>query len=681
VYGALVYTPGSKEEYSVSKTDVMTDLASLGSDPNATRLRNVLKGIKIGPLSSPINITQTSRTKLIDFAEKQTINYKYRILDIEAILTEGGDITEAGTVIGDNNLIKIKYAITIDGKEDFGTYRGVIDLGGNFVNESERAILRASKIGELSEDITVSIDYTKDNTEKRTVAMKICEIVTIIDLEDLVTTLDKAASGTRVWYKYKYVVDGVVSDKLISDFIDITDDLSAEDNLIADALLGRGVGDYSDVYTADHVEYTERLDDFVTYSISEIKYFMKGENILSFEFVQASDRDPYYGESFYANTMKNKYAMYALHSGACESVVEVLGGINDDATASNGLVGLKVVDMHITPEKLKKYGPKNSNKGLYAHKIYFELPRGILSVQYADDGDGDNGLDSLDDYKYYTEMGFTLWISEADPVTGQRYIASDLYDIIALVDGDKFVFLDQTFPDFYARKNLVLTDVSNINSLSVEFFMDDVYGKYVNKLIHNNLYAYEGGLYREDQLTAEQLSMASPYDAIEVTVTPMGSCIDTKLSDYIAANGVLTDENGNKYASLREFYGSKNFRDMDSEGTANFKEFIQTLFLTEYEKSLSDEEQAAGKDAKCLMRLRVNLIGNSHDYVYEFRRISDRRVMVTIYEESKIGIHGNTVVSDFFISTLAFKKLVNNYFMILNGERLDNNVAYPDGIK
>ncbi len=681
VVDTLVYTPGSKEEYSVARKDIMTDLAELGSDLNAQRLRNVLKGSKIGAFASPVYVTLTSQNKFVEFGEKQTINYKYRIIEIESILTDRADITESGTVVGDNDLIKVKYVLYVDGKEDLGTYRGVIDLSSDLIDDSTEALLRASAIGNLPEDVNLELNYTVENTVKRTVKMAITEVIEIIDLEDMVTRVDKVAKGTRVLFRYQYVVDGVVSENLISDYVDITDDMTEDNKLIADALMDLEVGEYTDKYTEDYVKYAERMDDFVTYGFSVVEYFIVGENIVSFMFEQASKRDPYYGESLYTNTMENKYAMYALHSGACEAVVEVLGGINDDATASNGLVGIKVVDMNITPEKLKKYGPKNSNKGLYAHKVYFELPRGITSIEYADDGDGDDGLNDLDDYTYYSTLGFTLWISEADPVTGQRYIASDLYDVIALVDGEKFVFLDQNFPDFYARKNLVLTDVSNINRITAEFFMDDVYGTYVNKLIHNHLYAYDGRLYYKENLTDEQLSMASPYDAIEVTVTPHGNCIETELSRYIDKNGVLTDADGNKYASLRELYGAKEFRDMDSEGTANFKEFIQTLFLTEYEKSLSEEEQAAGKDAECLMRLRVNLVGDSHEYVYEFRRISDRRVMVTIYQESGEGVHTRTVVSDFFISTFSFKKLVNNYFMLLNAEMLDNDLAYPDGIK
>ena len=210
--------------------------------------------------------------------------------------------------------------------------------------------------------------------------------------------------------------------------------------------------------------------------------------------------------------------------------------------------------------------------------------------------------------------------------------------------------------------------------------MSDVYGTYSNKLIHNDLYAYNGRLYRKEQLTDAELAQATYYDAIDVVVTPKGDCIDTELSRYIAENGVLTDADGNGYASLRELYGGA-VRDMDTEGTANFKEFIQTLFLTQYESSLTADEQAAAKDAECIMRMRVNLTGNGYDYVYEFCRISDRRVMVKIYQQSSLGMHENTFVSDFYISTFAFKKLVGNYFVVLNAGVVDNDLAYPEGVK
>jgi hypothetical protein len=64
-------------------------------------------------------------------------------------------------------------------------------------------------------------------------------------------------------------------------------------------------------------------------------------------------------------------------------------------------------------------------------------------------------------------------------------------------------------------------------------------------------------------------------------------------------------------------------------------------------------------------------------YTYEFYRYKDRRVLVRLYP---VNSEGNKVeareVSEFYISTFAFKKIVGNFLTVLNGEELDIDKVY-----
>ena len=76
------------------------------------------------------------------------------------------------------------------------------------------------------------------------------------------------------------------------------------------------------------------------------------------------------------------------------------------------------------------------------------------------------------------------------------------------------------------------------------------------------------------------------------------------------------------------------------------------------------------------MHLQVE--GKEYYYTYDFYRIDDRRVMVSLYRSDADGNKIDTLgeVSDFYITTFAFKKLVNQYIGILNGEHVDESVSY-----
>jgi hypothetical protein len=267
-----------------------------------------------------------------------------------------------------------------------------------------------------------------------------------------------------------------------------------------------------------------------------------------------------------------------------------------------------------------------------------------------------------------------------------------MYDVISEVDAEKFFFLDETFISFYARKELVLTDISDIAKIEIDFFMKDVYGSYSNELIHNELYAYGGKVYSKaqlDRLAAEKgdivYDYATKYDSIEVVVTPNGDCIDTELSELIASKNENRAEGVDEYTyiSLRELYDGK-FVELESLGTANFKEFIEMLFYVHYEGFLTSDEQSAGAvDGVKLMKLNVSLYEgySAYSYAYEFYRISDRRIMVKIYRENMSDGTKIQEVSDFYISTFSFKRIVNAYFGLLNKQTVDNDgTVYPESL-
>jgi hypothetical protein len=305
----------------------------------------------------------------------------------------------------------------------------------------------------------------------------------------------------------------------------------------------------------------------------------------------------------------------------------------------------------------------------------------------------DEYLASLDDYTYYSTLGFTLYISDVKVRTDGtlfRYIASDMYDLVAEIDAEKFIFLEKNFAEFYARRELVLTDISDISSVKFDFFMSDIYGSYENSLIHTDFYAYQGTAkpYHAfvEAFGEEALSMATKYDYIDVIVKPGSNVMDSALSD------ALVDKNANKpegvldydSVSLREFYDGKHVQ-YDNLGTANFKEFIETLFYVQYEGNIADlspEEQTEYiNGGVLLMKMKVALYEgySSYCYAYEFYRVSDRRVVVKIYKEHMGDGTRIQEVSDFYISTFSFKRIVNAYVTILNKGTVDNEGAvYPD---
>ena len=118
----------------------------------------------------------------------------------------------------------------------------------------------------------------------------------------------------------------------------------------------------------------------------------------------------------------------------------------------------------------------------------------------------------------------------------------------------------------------------------------------------------------------------------------------------------------------------------DTLGSASFNSVYELLLLTRYRSNLTEEEKAEAADAPRVFRMHFKLAGKDAYYTYDFYRIDDRRVMVSLYRTDAEGnkIDNGMQVSDFYITTFAFKKLINNYVALLNGEDIDATVGYPD---
>ena len=109
------------------------------------------------------------------------------------------------------------------------------------------------------------------------------------------------------------------------------------------------------------------------------------------------------------------------------------------------------------------------------------------------------------------------------------------------------------------------------------------------------------------------------------------------------------------------------------------------MFYVDFEDSVDKAEQDfAVEECKMLMRFSIKIDtdkdGDDTDenyYTYEFYRTADRRVVVRLYEEDANGnMLQSSAVSDFYISTYGFKKIVTNFVSLMNGEEFDLESGY-----
>ncbi len=655
---------GTSEDGYISDgySDIEFDLLKYKNAPGFERMIKALIGRGVGSYKdNEIIFSVLGSSPEIDFENSDQRVYTYTVTAVEAILTDSGEINTSGTALADASLIKVSYLLAVDGVAKGGTYHSVIDINSTLLPEDFRAALKASAIGTLPAPVSTNITYSRDNSIAKNLKYVVTEIVSIFDAEGKETS--KIGANSIVCYRYRFMIDGVLGEEEYISTLDFGKDTTESGKAIKDALVGKSVSNNLSIVVFEQTVYSEFFLDFITYKISNIKYFVTNKMVSAFRFQNSSERDPFYGDSLYENTLNNKYSIYGLNHSVCQKVVNILAGISEATTTPGGLVGTETVAVGITPAVMKEYG-------LYAHTIYFEIPRGLWAV---DSGDPNK----IDDYAWYETIGFTLYISDENE-DGSRYIGSDLYDIVARVEGEDFVFLKYDFVNFWARRDLMLTDIANIDAATFEFYLEDMKGIYEMRLDHRTLYiGSDNGAY----LKPPQNVSYTEFDEITVVVTPEGECTPNKLTEYVNANGY-------DFVSLTELYnqlvggGKQTYAGYDTLGTSNFKEFIEVLYFTTYGGVVPESEQAVIKEnCDMVMRMSFKLNSSPWRYVFEFYRYDDRRVMVSLYQASynpETNEYGDefTAVSDFYISTFAFKKLVNHYIDVMDTVDINKEDAY-----
>ena len=257
---------------------------------------------------------------------------------------------------------------------------------------------------------------------------------------------------------------------------------------------------------------------------------------------------------------------------------------------------------------------------------------------------------------------------------GTRYIASTMYDIVVKIDGAQFDYLEKSFEEFWARKNLVMIDYHLIDKVDISIGTSQIYGKYSFTVDHKTVYIVGN----EHLPERPEDGSGTEYEELDITVTPTSD----KISDSVFSE-ILKNE-GRDSLTLAHLYdrvaGQLTAIGHDTAGAANFKEFLRLIYGVYYVGSISDEERTeALESAPKIFSMAFTLSSSPYGYVYDFYRVSDRRVMVHIYRCDPDGnalVGAGDEVSGFYVSTFAAKKIINAVSLMLNGENIDVDNAY-----
>ena len=700
-YGSKVIFSGSEEEYIYADyADIFgVDMETLGpglyeyqgqftmklDSTVSSKIRKILRGVPVGKLDKSAQVTIVGETNWA----KLDADYTYRITAVEAMLTDGADITTEGyspedykaefgeypryiKVVYDYDISYIATSTNTTRYTETGV-KGIIDLSKidtgipQQINEMFKALKECS-VGTLTDEqkskATASITYDENNADKYGTKYVITDIDVIysVDENDNVTNETKVTENSVVNIRYSLVYGEEIlsTGKRTVDLREIDED-DGINYKIKEALIGKELGSNYKIIAYTDTIYREHISDYRTYTVDALDYFVTEELICSFEFVNASERNPFYAESLFKNTLTDKNKIYALDSTASEYVVRLLGGISleSDSSTSEGLKGTETVAVGLTAANMLKYG-------LYANSIYFELPRGI---------EGDKLVEG--DYKFLDTLGFNLYISDLQP-DGTRYIGSDMYDIIAKVDGSKFVFLDQSFVEYWARETLAAVSYEDIASMDVEFFMTDLKGDYTFDIEHKTVW-----IYGDETLTAPPDDEGGQeYDQIRLNIKANNI---EKATDSLYKRMLLETDKDELW--LYSVYGRAMgvsgipmyYR--DTYGGMNFKSLLSVMFNTYFTGRFdpvdeSSEQKDIIKKENMLMKLSFEIDNDKFrdTYYYEFYRADERRIMVRIY------VHGASAdaVSDFYISPLAFKKITSGFVALLNGQTVVEDEGFID---
>ena len=643
------------------------------------KLRDILRGMSVGKLAegNHISVTIPGDTNWARVGGE----YTYKITDILAVLTDGADITEEGYTVSGARYVKIKYDYTYKYEyyiedhlqTDEGSYEGcvaVVDLNkidtlipdstdGYSAAELEKLgeiktvfeKIRDGKIGKFGSPLELNVNYSEKISDKYDIKYVITGIKMIYGATEdgKVDYIDKIAedSVVNISYELRYGNSVLESGNETVDLAAIKTE-GTPNYKIKQALIGRTVELGLNIVAYSETMYREFLTDYRTYTIESVDYFVTEELIVDFGFINASERNPFYGESLFVNKLGGKLGNYALDSSACEYVVRLLGGIamDSDSTISSGLVGIETVAVGLTPENMLECD-------LYDNTIRFVLPRGIEESQIKEG-----------DYTFLNTLGFTLYVSKLQD-DGTRYVGSDMYDIIVKVDGDDFVFLDKSFVDFWARETLAAVHFEKIDKIEAEFDMSDFKGSYVFDVEHDYKPTEEGSVQMYDYLWLKMFMTSDPDETTDTLVKEKLLATD---NGFVPLYSVYRDTTGVYLEGLK-----------DRADAVNFKSLLDIIYNTYFTGQIAPEEQSAiiKNSGGYLMKFSF-VIDDENDafdktYIFEFYRADDRRIAVRMYEQ----YYQADAVSDFYISPQAFKKIAYGFMGLLNGEMIDGDIGYP----
>lgn len=659
---AKVLVTGRKRTAADEAYDAWTtlefNLKTLSEDKAFDRLVTMLTRERVGDVS--LLFTQQlplEESRRLLFTDTDTRAYTYTVTRVDALLRESTEVT--GGTVGDDTVLKISYTCQKDDDPTLLTSQGILDLSVAPLDAETRAALAALPVGEdlsASEQVRFTVNYTKDTSDQRYLHMTVDEILAIFDTEG--NSLDTVTDESVIYCRYHYTIEGKDTSPIVG-VLDLSKTTGDYGDSLREKLVGQGIGSELDLTVYTYIEQYELIYSYEEYEVSEILSFVVEEEIVAFGFENEEDRDPFYRETYFSNQLPkgHPYRLYGLNDTICQAVIRALGGIQEDATKAAGLFGSETVAIGLTPTLLEEYG-------LYANTVYLEVPRGITTVTTAS---------GATEFRWLYTLPFTMLISDVkyDPDTGEafRYVASDLYDIVVRIDADTFSFLEYSFVDYWARETMLMVDLSDIQSLKVETFLDDFSGSYDFRV----------------QLLNVPMSDGTTYEWRRINVLVGEGCTHESLLAYMAQasgkelqqtdDGALLNLNyiyDHAWGVTDATYG-KNYA-----GDGYFREWLESLYYVGYGGVLTEEEQAAYLQTDMLMRMTLDLEGKANDYVFEFYRGTDRRVMVRMYQVNDDGVMQGAAVQDFYISTYGFKKIVGGVNAMLSGVAITGADGYID---
>lgn len=669
---STIFTPEKHPDgiQTIVGRDADFDLERLKSDPNYKRILNALVGKKVGECDdlfiTMINAIGSDDDTLVSISGDTKLAYTYTVTGIEAVITDESEAHTPGAPVTEGSRLAVAYNYSIDGvAKNTIPRRAIIDLNSELIPDEAKEALLASTVGTLATPITYVIEYGSENTFCNFEEFIIEDIFAVYDKDG--KTVEKVNESAYVAVRYCKNINGKKSE-LTSMTVYMPDLIKTEKwKPLYDALYGRSKSEGLNLSIFRNNYYYEDLATYSTVEVKEIEFFIMPELIVSFRFNNASKRDPFYGESIYENMMTNKYKLYGIDAEVCHEIIKRIGGIGDTSNQSDGLSG-KTVAIGLDHATKLKYN-------LYDYTIYFELPR------YITDADGDQVSDQAADFKWDHTIGFMLYISKPDPERPHvRYVGSDMYDLVAEVDADIFDFIDKSFADYWARRNMILIDMANVDSFKVEFNMTDVYGDYDFDIRRQNVYV---GWYNDVfGVYTKPFEGSQEVEKYFVNVTEGEGAMHTVVSDLASKYGSSTVSATKIYDTV---LGGNNLlidgSYTETVGVANAMSVYEVMMTTVYTGTLTKAEQEAAFKTEKLMSFSIKLEGDNASgftYVYDFYRVSDRKVMVALYQVDSDGIAATSVVSDYYISSVAFKKIVGAYLDFFNGVTVDGEKPYHD---